>query len=82
MLCQTGEIMTYRECQKYLKVGKNTLLDLIHNGSIDAFKIGNRWKIPEESVYDYIKTDCEETLITNNFSQSFILCFNVFHFIL
>ena len=24
------EIMTFKECQKILKVGKNTLLDLIH----------------------------------------------------
>lgn len=55
MIYQTDEILTFRECQKYLKVGKNTLLELIHDGSIDAFKIGNRWKIPKESVYEYIK---------------------------
>jgi hypothetical protein len=25
------DIMTFKECQKLLKVGKNTLLDLIHS---------------------------------------------------
>ena len=28
------DIMTFKECQKLLKVGKNTLLNLIHNGEI------------------------------------------------
>ena len=49
------EIMTFKECQEFLKVGKNTLLDLIHNREIEAFKIGNRWKIPRESVEEFIR---------------------------
>ena len=49
------DIMTFKECQKLLKVGKNTLLYLIHNGEIDAFRIGNRWKITKESIIDYVK---------------------------
>lgn len=49
------EIMTFKECQQFLKIGKNTLLDLIHNREIDAFKIGNRWKIPKESVVEFIR---------------------------
>lgn len=39
------DILTFKECQNLLKVGKNTLLNLIHQGELDAFKIGNRWKI-------------------------------------
>ena len=49
------DIMTFKECQKLLKVGKNTLLDLIHSGEIEAFKIGNRWKITKDSIVDYLK---------------------------
>lgn len=48
------DIMTFRECQNVLKVGKNTLLNLIHNGDIEAFRIGNRWKIPREAIIEYI----------------------------
>lgn len=33
------EIMTFKECQKVLKVGKNTLLDLIHTNQVEAFKL-------------------------------------------
>ena len=49
------DIMTFKECQKLLKAGKNTLLDLIHSGEIDAFKIGNRWKITKDSIVEYLK---------------------------
>jgi excisionase family DNA binding protein len=47
-------IMTFKECQKILCVGKNTLLRLIHSGQLDAFQIGNRWKITRDAVIDYI----------------------------
>ena len=49
------EIMTVKECQNILKVGKNTLLKLINSDEIEAFRIGNRWKIPKESVIEFIK---------------------------
>lgn len=49
------EIMTFKECQKILKVGKNTLLDLIHTNQLEAFKVGSRWKIPKQSVIEFIQ---------------------------
>lgn len=55
MLERVPEILTFKECRSLLRIGKNTLLDLIHNGSIQAFRIGNRWKIPKKSVVEYIK---------------------------
>lgn len=55
MLERIPEIMTFNECKCLLKVGKNTLLKLLHNGDIGAFRIGNRWKIPKKAVMDYIK---------------------------
>ena len=55
MYLNIPEIMTFNECKDILKVGKNTLLDLIHNGEIDAFKVGNRWKITRESVEEFVR---------------------------
>ena len=49
------EIMTVKECCAILKVGKNTMLDMLNNRIIDGFKIGNRWKIPKESVVEFIR---------------------------
>ena len=55
MLERVPEITTFNECKSLLKIGKNTLLNLLHNGDIGAFRIGNRWKIPKKAVIDYIK---------------------------
>lgn len=55
MLEQVPDILTFHECQKVLKIGRNTLLDLLHQGAIEGFKIGNRWKIPREAVLEFIR---------------------------
>ena len=55
MYLNIPEIMTFNECKEVLKIGKNTLLDLIHNREIEAFKIGNRWKITRESVEEFVR---------------------------
>ena len=47
------EIMTFNECCQLLKIGKNTLLHLLHTRQIDGFRIGNRWRIPKESVVEF-----------------------------
>lgn len=49
------DILTFKECQIVLKIGKNSLLELIHCGDIEAFKIGNRWKIPKAALMEYVK---------------------------
>lgn len=49
------EIMTFKECQELLKVGKNTMLELLHTKQIEGFKIGSRWKIPKESVVEFLR---------------------------
>ena len=49
------EVMTFKECKELLKVGKNTLLDLIHTGQIQSFKVGNRWKIRKQAVIEFIQ---------------------------
>lgn len=55
MFEKTPDIMTFKECRQLLKVGKNTLLYLIHSGQIYAFKIGNRWKISKSAVMEYLR---------------------------
>ena len=42
MLECVPEIIAYRECRSLLRIGKNTLLDLIHSREIEAFRIENR----------------------------------------
>ena len=49
------EVMTFKECQLLLKIGKNTLLDLLHTRQIDGFRIGNRWRVTKESVVEFME---------------------------
>ena len=49
------EVMTLKECQQILKVGKNTILELLHTRQIEGFKIGSRWKVKKESLIEYIE---------------------------
>ena len=49
------EIMTFKECQHLLRVGKNTLLELLHTRQIDGFRIGNRWRVTRESVVEFLE---------------------------
>ena len=52
---QIPEVMTVKECQEILKVGKNTMLELLHTNQIEGLKIGSRWKIPKESVVEFLR---------------------------
>ena len=56
MLFETlPDILTFEETRSALRIGKNTLLELLWNGEINAFKIGRCWKIPRTSLVSYIQ---------------------------
>ena len=54
MLNNTKDILTLQELQELLHIGKNTALRLVQSGEIEAFRVGNRWKVMKESVSKYI----------------------------
>ena len=49
------EVMTLQECCEILRIGKNTMLDLLHTNRIEGFKIGNRWKIRNPKIIPRIR---------------------------
>ncbi|MDE6425129.1 MAG: helix-turn-helix domain-containing protein [Ruminococcus sp.] len=49
-----NEIITIEELMKLLNIGKNTAYKLLESGEIRAFILGNKWKIPRNSVSEYI----------------------------
>ena len=50
-------ILTFAETVEYLYIGRNTLLKLLHNGTIKGFKVGNRWRIKKEDLLEFMNTD-------------------------
>ena len=54
MLEMYNDILTIDNLCESLIIGKNAAYELLNNGDIKAFRIGSRWKIPKESVIEYI----------------------------
>ena len=55
MLNNTKDILTLKELQKLLHIGKNTALRVVQSGEIEAFWVGNQWRIARENVIRYLK---------------------------
>ncbi len=55
MLNNTKDILTLKELQELLHIGKNTALRLVQEGDIEAFRVGKQWRIPKESVWRFIR---------------------------
>ena len=45
MLSNTKDKLTLNELQELLQIGKYTALRLVQSGEIEAFKVGNQWRI-------------------------------------
>lgn len=54
MIEQYGEILSIEELCEILAIGKNVAYRLLTEKEIKAFKIGRKWKIPKNSVKNFI----------------------------
>lgn len=55
MLNNTKDVLTLKDLQELLHIGKNTALRLVQSGEIEAFRVGNQWRILKGSVVKYIR---------------------------
>ena len=55
MLNNAKDILTLKELQELLHIGKNTALRLVRSGEIEAFRVGNQWRILKVNVEKYIR---------------------------
>lgn len=54
MICK--EILTREEVMDILKIGRSTFYKLLQTGELKGFKEGNRYKVPAESIEEYINS--------------------------
>jgi excisionase family DNA binding protein len=56
-------VLSVEELMSTLKIGKNIAYSLLDKGIIKAFRIGRIWKIPRNSLEDFIissaKNNCK-----------------------
>lgn len=55
MLNNTKDILTLKELQELLHIGKNTALRLVQSGEIEAFRVGKQWRIVKESIVKFLR---------------------------
>lgn len=48
-------ILTLKQCQEILQIGKNLILYLVHNEEIPAFRVGKQWRIRKIDLEHYIE---------------------------
>lgn len=53
MLSSAKDILTLKELQELLHIGKNTALRLVQSGEIEAFRVGKQWRITQNSIKKY-----------------------------
>ena len=54
MLEAYDDILSVEEACEALKVGHNAIYELLNSGKLKAYKNGRVWRIPKESVRQYI----------------------------
>ena len=54
MFNNTKDILTLKELQELLHIGKNTALKLVQSGEIEAFRVGKQWRVMKESIVKYM----------------------------
>lgn len=48
------EILTREEVMEILKIGRSTFYKLLQTGELKGFKEGNRYKVPVNSIQNYV----------------------------
>ncbi len=49
------DLLTRKQCQKLLHIGKSKMLELIHNGFIPARKIAGSYRIEKTDLIEFIE---------------------------
>ena len=54
MLEQYEPVLLPEEAAEILRIGMNQMYKMLNNGEIKAYHVGRTWRIPRESVINYL----------------------------
>lgn len=57
MFQKYADIVSVKEMQQMLNIGKNKALELLSNGKIEYIRIGRIYKIPKNSIIDFLNNN-------------------------
>ena len=55
------DILSPEEAMEELRIGKNSIYELLNSGKLKGFKVGRNWKIPRKSIDEYIDKNIKES---------------------
>ncbi len=58
MFAEYGDIMTIDDLAEALMIGRNRCYKLLKSEEIKGFRVGAVWKIPKESLIQYVRNSC------------------------
>lgn len=56
MFSEYPDILNVSEACEMLRIGENSMYNLLHTGKVKGYRNGRTWRIPKESVIEYICT--------------------------
>ncbi len=58
MLEQFPDILTVKDIQNILSVGRNKAYEILHSGDIQYIVIGRQIRVPKKNLLDYLQRQC------------------------
>ena len=65
MFEQCSDLLTIKDLQVVLKIVRNKAYQLIRSGELQSFKIGTSFRMPKNSVVEYVERKCYNELIVD-----------------
>ena len=62
LFCEYPDIVTVEDIQEMLRIGRNSVYDLLKKKSIKSITVGKKYIIPKQSVIDFVNTACNNSL--------------------
>ena len=44
------DLLTLKQCQQALQIGRCSMLELIHSGDVKGIKLKGSWKVPKKEL--------------------------------
>ena len=64
MINEYSDILTVEDVMEILNIGKNSAYNLFRSGCIKCFRLNGRWKIPKQSLIEFIEEKRTSGLIS------------------
>ena len=57
------EVLTLRQSQEILQIGRTTILGMIKRNELKAFKVRGRWRIKKEDLSRYVLQSSKKVIL-------------------